>query len=108
VKKQQKSFSPNYAIPPGETLRETLNSLGMTRAELGKRTGLSQQVIKEIVRGDASISTGMASKLEQALDVPASFWIDLEKNYQKSRDRLMGKGAFRGRRIIGRKQGEGE
>jgi addiction module HigA family antidote len=87
MKEQQKSFSPNYAIPPGETLRETLNSLGMTRAELGKRTGLSQQVIKEIVRGEASISTGMAPKLEQALGIPAFFWINLEKNYQKSMDR---------------------
>ena len=88
MKEQQKSFLPNYAIPPGETLRETLTSLGMTRAQFGKRAGLSPQAIKEIVRGEASISTGMASKLEQALDVPASFWINLEKNYQKSMDRL--------------------
>jgi HTH-type transcriptional regulator/antitoxin HigA len=99
VKKQQNSFSPNYAIPPGETLRETLNALGMTRVELGKCTGLSHKVIKEIVRGEASISTEMASKLEQALGVPASFWINLEKNYRKSLDRLGGKSAFQGRRI---------
>ena len=88
MKKEQKSFSLNYAIPPGETLRETLNSLGMTQDEFGKRTGLPQKVIKEIVRGEASISTGMASKLEQALGIPASFWINLEMNYQKSMDCL--------------------
>jgi HTH-type transcriptional regulator/antitoxin HigA len=99
VKKEQKSFSLNYAIPPGETLRETLNSLGMTRPELAKRTGFSLKVIKEIVRGDAAISTGMASELEQALGVPASFWINLEKNYRKSLDRLGEKSAFQGRRI---------
>jgi addiction module HigA family antidote len=107
VKKQQESSLPNYALPPGETLRETLNSLGMTRAELGKRTGLSHQVIKKIVRGDAAISTGMASELEQALGVPASFWINLEKNYRKSMDRLKGKSAFHGRRVGWRRGVEG-
>jgi HTH-type transcriptional regulator/antitoxin HigA len=79
-------------------LRETLNSLGMPRAELGKRTGLSQKVIKDIVKGEAPISTGMASRLEQALGVPASFWINLEKNYRKSMDSPKEENAFQERR----------
>ncbi len=36
MEKKQNRFSPNYAIPPGETLRETLKALGMTQAELGR------------------------------------------------------------------------
>lgn len=30
-------FSPNYAVPPGETVAETLDALGMTQAELATR-----------------------------------------------------------------------
>lgn len=60
----------------------------MTQAEFGNQMGLSQKVIKQIVRGEASISAEMASKLERTLGVPASFWINLEKNYRKSMDRI--------------------
>ena len=85
------TFRPNYAIPPGETLQETLTALGMTQAELAKRIDQSRRIIKEIVRGKAAITTGMAFELDRALGIPASFWINLEKNYQKSMDRLKAK-----------------
>ena len=84
MKRKQNSFLPNYAIPPGETLRETLNALDMTQAELGKRTEKSCKFIKEIVSGKTAISPEMGFKLHQVLKVRASFWINLEKNYQKS------------------------
>lgn len=85
------TFRPNYAIPPGETLQETLTALGMTQAELAKRIDQFRRIIKEIVRGKAAITTGMAFELDRALGIPASFWINLEKNYQKSMDRLKAK-----------------
>jgi len=35
MNKQMKNrFSPNYAVPPGETLLETIETLGMSQAEL--------------------------------------------------------------------------
>jgi addiction module HigA family antidote len=84
------TFRPNYAIPPGETLQETLTALGMTQAELAKRIDQSRRIIKEIVRGKAAITTGMAFELDRALGIPASFWINLEKNYQETMGRLRG------------------
>ncbi len=83
------TFRPNYAIPPGETLQETLTALGVTQAELAKRIDQSRRIIKEVVRGKAAITTEMAFELDRVLGIPASFWINLEKNYQKSMDRLM-------------------
>ena len=29
AKAERNAFKPNYAVPPGETLRETLESLGL-------------------------------------------------------------------------------
>lgn len=42
------SCQPNYAIPPGETLRETLETSGMTQVELADRTGRPKKTINEI------------------------------------------------------------
>ena len=34
-------YEPDYAVPPGATLQETIDSLGMTQRELAVRTGLT-------------------------------------------------------------------
>lgn len=83
MKKKQNSFPPNYAVPPGESLRETLESLGMKPAELAERMGQPQKAINEILKGKASITPETALQLERVLRVPASFWTNLEKNFQE-------------------------
>jgi HTH-type transcriptional regulator/antitoxin HigA len=76
------TFRPNYAVPPGETLKETIVSLGMTSAELARRTGRPKKTINEIIKGKAAITPDTAIQLERVLGVPASFWNNLERNYQ--------------------------
>lgn len=83
AKATKNAFRPSYAVPPGETLRETLRSLGMTQAELAKRTGRPKKTINEIVKGKAAITADTALQLERVLGIPASFWNNLERNYQK-------------------------
>jgi addiction module HigA family antidote len=73
------SFQPNYAVPPGETLRETLEFLGMTQAQLADRTGRPKKTINEIISGKAAITAETALQLERVLGVPASFWSNLER-----------------------------
>lgn len=82
------SFQPNYAVPPGETLRETLEFLGMTQAQLADRTGRPKKTINEIISGKAAITAETALQLERVLGVPASFWSNLERNYQETLARL--------------------
>jgi HTH-type transcriptional regulator / antitoxin HigA len=74
----------NYAIPPGVSLRETLETIGMTQAELAKRAGRPQKTINEIIAGKAAITAETALQLERALGIPASFWNNLERNYQET------------------------
>jgi len=83
-KKTQSTFRPNYAIAPGEILRDTLAARGMSQAELADRTGTLEKAIIEIIAGNASITAETALQLERALSIPASFWNNLEKNYQES------------------------
>jgi HTH-type transcriptional regulator / antitoxin HigA len=87
-KKNQSAFKPNYAIAPGETLRETLETLGMSQAEFADRTGRPKKTINEIMTGKAAITAETALQFERALGVPASFWNNLERNYQETCARL--------------------
>lgn len=88
VEIRNSSFQPNYAIPPGETLKETLEFLGMTQAKLAERTGRPKKTINEIISGKAAITAETALQLERVLGVPASFWSNLERNYQETLARL--------------------
>ena len=82
------SFQPNYAVPPGETLKETLETIGMSQAELAERTGRPKKTINEIIMGKAAITSETALQLERVLGIPASFWNNLERNYQERLARL--------------------
>lgn len=65
------TLEPKFAVPPGETLAETLETLGMTQAELAERMGRPVKTINEIVAGKAAITSDTAlqtDELEQQLD----------------------------------------
>lgn len=81
-------FIPDYAIPPGETLFDTIDALGMSQAELSERTGRPKKTINEIIKGKAPITPDTALQLERVLGVSASFWNNLEKNYRETLARL--------------------
>ncbi len=81
-------FRPDYAIPPGETLMEVLNSIGMTQRELATRMGRPLKTINEIIKGKAQITAETALQLERVLNVPASFWRNLESDYRETLARI--------------------
>jgi addiction module HigA family antidote len=76
------TYEPDYAIHPGETLLETLETLGITQEELAERTGCLLKTINEIVLGKAAILADTALQLERALGVPATFWNNAQCNYE--------------------------
>lgn len=79
------TFEPDYAhaIPPGDTLKETLDAKGLSQSDLSTRTGLAEKTISQIVRGVAPITLDTAEKLELALGIPARFWNARELTYRE-------------------------
>lgn len=75
-------YEPDYAVPPGRTLQETIESIGMSQTELALRTGRTLKTINEIIQGKAAITAETALQLERVLGVPARFWNNLERNYR--------------------------
>ncbi len=76
-------LSREFIIHPGETLKEMLEDRGMTQRELALRTDVKEPHISGIVNCQKPISVSFAKKLEYALGVDASFWINLQANYEK-------------------------
>lgn len=83
VEKNVVEFEPDYVFPPGETLRETLEAIGMTQVDLAMRIGRPKKTISEIVNGKTQITPDTALQLERALGVPASLWINMEQSYRQ-------------------------
>lgn len=81
-------FEPEYAVPPGRTLQETIDALGMGQRDLATRAGLSPKHINQIIRGVAPISHETAIRLEQVTGVPARMWNNLEVNYREQLAKL--------------------
>jgi addiction module HigA family antidote len=87
-------YNPDFVTPPGETLLETLEIIGMSQAEFAERTGRPTKTINEIIRGKATITSETALQFEKVLGVSASFWINREQNYQEWRARKKERSSF--------------
>ncbi len=62
-------------------LEEFIKPLGMTRAELARRLGVSYPRLNEIIKGRRSVTPDTALRLARVLGMPADFWLDLQKDW---------------------------
>lgn len=68
---------------PGESIQENIDFIGMSQAELAERLGRSVPKLNELIKGKAPITKETAAKLEYVLGIPATFWLNLERQYQE-------------------------
>jgi HTH-type transcriptional regulator / antitoxin HigA len=69
--------------PPGDTIQEHIDFIGMSQAELAERMGRPKEKINDIIKGREPITTATAFRLEKVLGISASFWLNREKTYRK-------------------------
>ena len=81
--KKQYEFQPDYAVCPGETLQEIMESFNMSQKELAVRAGLTVQSLNRIFKGEQPITYESANRLELATGVPARYWNNLEAQYRE-------------------------
>ena len=81
-------YHPDYAVAPGETVRETMESLALTQREFAMRLDTSVQTLNRIFRGTQRITEEMADKLERVTGAPASFWNNFESRYRSQLARV--------------------
>ncbi len=69
--------------PPGSTIQEHIDFIGMSQAELAERMGRPKEKINDLIKGREPITVATAFQLENVLGIPASFWLNSEKSYRK-------------------------
>jgi addiction module HigA family antidote len=82
-KAARNQYDPDLVSPPGETLRETLDALGLSQAELADRMGRPKKTIKEIIKGKAALTPDTALQLERVLGISAGFWSKRDHHYRE-------------------------
>ena len=74
-------FNPDYAIHVGQFLKNALDAYDMKQAELAEKIGVSKSIVNEIIKGKRNINAAFALKLEPIFDMPASYWMDLQTQF---------------------------
>lgn len=81
----------DYAVPPGETLRELLEERGLTQRDLARRADLSPKHVNRLLQGLVPLSADVATRLERVTGTPARIWNRLEADYQSDLERIRAK-----------------
>ena len=78
--------SNNWIIPwfthtPRWDTKKALDDRNMTQKQLAKNMVMTEQHVSRVIKGKTNISGSFAKKLEYAWGIPASFWMNLQRNY---------------------------
>lgn len=76
-------FRKEILSPPGDTIQETIDELGMTQAELAQRMGRSKEKLNELIKGKEPLTRKTAVLLDRVLGIPVSFWMNRENDYRE-------------------------
>jgi plasmid maintenance system antidote protein VapI len=79
-------YTPDVVSPPRATLSDLMEERGISQAELARRMGKTAKALGEILSDteDVAITPDTAVQLEQALGLPARFWINREASYREA------------------------
>lgn len=86
----REKLAPFHYTLPGDILLGELKQRNLSQRDLAQIIGRPPKTINEIIKGKKAITPETALQLEQALETPAEFWLELEADYQfqKSRTEL--------------------
>jgi len=71
--------------PPGEFIKHELDARGWSQRDLAYVLGMTEQQLNPILSGKRAITPDMARLLGDAFDVPAEFFVNLQKQFDLSR-----------------------
>lgn len=78
----------DYAVPPGEMLRELLEEQGLSQRDLARRADLSPKHVNKLLQALVPLSADVAARLERVTGTPARVWNRLEADYRTDLERI--------------------
>lgn len=79
---------PKTATHPGEFLLDEIEARGIKQNDLAIELDLPKSAVNEIIKGKKSINPDIALRLENILDIPATFWLNAQMNYDIDKQRI--------------------
>jgi plasmid maintenance system antidote protein VapI len=83
-----RSFQPGFAIAPGETLKELLELKEWSIIDVVNLSGIEKSDIENILSGEREITEDIALQLGKLTGISQGFWLNLERGYQETKERL--------------------
>ena len=87
------SFNPDWASPPGDTIKDVLDARRMTISDLAEQTGSTSDAIEKLIEGRSTITIALARRLAQALGCSSDFWMSRDYQYRRQAAKLRGAAA---------------
>ncbi|MDD3302705.1 MAG: HigA family addiction module antitoxin, partial [Candidatus Gracilibacteria bacterium] len=87
----KREFQPDWVVHPGQNLKRFLETFNISQKELSLRIGMSEKHIVDIIKGNSPITPDTTLKLENVFPkdiAPASFWNNLQLNYDVNLARI--------------------
>lgn len=72
---------PFMATHPTEIIKDEIKARGMSQKELADRLGMKPSNVSRMFREKENVTPALASKLESALNIKASFWLNAQAEY---------------------------
>jgi len=73
---------PGDVFHPSEVIKDELEARGMRQVDLINQSGYNKGFISLLLKGERNITSPFALVLEKIFEIPAEFWIRLQKNYE--------------------------
>lgn len=80
--KTANEITPTHVFHPGLVLAEEIEYRGLTCRKVAADMGISPTVLSEIISGKRNITTALAIKIENALNINALFFLNMQVRYE--------------------------
>lgn len=77
------TYKPQTMTHPSEILIERLEELGLSLEEFASISHISSSELNSFIEDKSSLDEIIALKLENALKIPATFWLNLQNKYNQ-------------------------
>lgn len=81
-------FKPNWASPPGDTIRDLQSEQCMPTDHLARALRLSVTATEDLIAGRIQIDTNIAIELERLFGASGAFWLRREEQFRADLERI--------------------
>ena len=81
------SLNSIISIHPGEVLQSELVERGIKQKDFAVSIGMEPSHLSALIHGNRNITPSIANRLEQALGIPATMWMNLQSRYNLDQNR---------------------